>query len=231
MMNAFILIFVLWASSVESFGIVPATGTFSRFSTSLAALKSSSPTPSPYDEVLDRLQGEYKALQDELLEDLVKKNDKAAAEDVAEEMLEKAAATVAVQKYKHQEELDKAHADALNAEEDVKKVKALEREAHGDAEGADAEAGMLETIDAAYEELERLRDSSVAHASRHLEEDLRDVEIESTFRQLEAEDREEKEAETLERLDENLRRLQQTVRDLREERRQRARDKWSEKKP
>jgi len=227
------LLLLMWTASVESFGVIsPFVSARSRIRTDVASKMSpsSSSAPSPYDETLSRLEKEYKLLQRELLHDLNLKHDEVAAEEVAEEMLEKAAAAVAVQKYKFQEELDRAHEELVEADAELERVQALEKEAHGDAAGAELEASLLESIDAAYEDMERVRDMSVSHASHHLEDDLKDAEIDSIYKPMEAEDREEKAAETLDRLDANLKELRNSVQLLREEKRQRAMKEWDEKK-
>lgn len=188
-----------------------------------------SPTSS-YDDVLTRLQNEYKQLQQELMDDLVTKHDKVAAEDVAGKILEKAAEETAVQKYKQEEILDQARVDMVAADDELQHVRTVQAEAHDVGVSAQHEAQLLESIDAAYEDLERLRDMSVVHASQQLEDDMKDVEIENTFRVLEAEDREFTAMEKINELDANLVRLKANIKQLKDMKHEKSMNLWEKGK-
>jgi hypothetical protein len=147
----------------------------------------SSTQGNPNDLELDRLQHTFKDSQDDLLEELAEqRRSNAAAEDIAATMLDVAADAVAVQRYKKMEELDAAQDDLVHAVGDRAVVSELKREAHDAALSAEREAGMVEAMDSPYEDRERLREMSVAHAARHLEHDALEREVEARFQELEA---------------------------------------------
>jgi len=231
MTKKIILFFAFGAATTESFVVLPrkvATGA-GRSSSSVVAVRETvrtQPAGSSNDEVLARLEKEFRDLQNELLQDLVVKKDKVAASDVAEAMLEKAIDTVAVQKYKQQEVLDEEHEREVHARNDILQARAIEYEAHSDAMSAEHEVKLLESIDAAYEDLERVRDLSVAHAAHRLEQDAKDIEIDSTFQELEAESEEERAAEMIKQLDRNLAQLKASLEELRKTKNEQTRTQW-----
>jgi hypothetical protein len=164
---------------------------FASITTALGSVETKSSndrTADPNDKELIRLRGEFKHLQDELLDELAQRDREVdVAEGVAEKMLDKAADAVAFQRYKKLEELDRAKRELEHATGDKMKANALREEARAAALSAERELGMVESVDSLYEDVERVRDLSVAHAAHHLEDDALEMEVESRFQELEAE--------------------------------------------
>jgi hypothetical protein len=178
-----------------------------------------------YDSVLVRLQYEYEDLQETLLRDLAM-NKMVEADKVAQTILEKAVDVAAVQRYKQMEIIDEAQKELIHASDDRMRAHALRELAHAEAMSAEREADLIESIDAAYEEMERLRDLSVAHAAHHLENDAKDLEIESAFKELEASSKMEAGAELLKQLKENEAQLKDSLKQLRDFRNTKAMEEW-----
>lgn len=177
------------------------------------------------EDAIASLQAEYKALQTLLLRDL-EENKMDEAKDVSQEMFEKAAAMNALKKYDQEEKLAEASEHLQHAIGDLEQAQALQEEAHGDAEWSKDEAAMVESLEAGYEDLERLRDLSVTHAAHHLEEDARDLVLEATFQELKAEAEQEDAAELLRKLEQNEAVLKATIQQLREEKNAALKEKW-----
>ena len=178
-----------------------------------------------YDGVLARLQNEYKELQQTLLDDLAV-NRKVEADQVAETILEKAVDVAAVQRYEQMEIIDEASKELMHASDDKVRAHALHEQAHVEAMSAEREAAFVESIDAGYEDLERLRDLSVAHAAHHLENNAKDLEIESAFKELEASSKMEAAAELLKQLEENEAQLKDSLKQMRDRRNTKAMEEW-----
>jgi hypothetical protein len=176
------------------------------------------------DVELDRLQGEFKHLQDELIEELVDPSNKVDVEGVAERMLDVAADAVAFQRYKKLGELGAAQRELEHAVGDQIQAGALKREAHEAALSAEGEVRMLETVDSAYEDGERIRDLSVAHAARHLEDDALELEVESRFQQLEATSKMEDAEKAIEELRGYEARLRESAKQVRQHKTEGNRD-------
>ena len=148
------------------------------------------------------------------------------AKDVSQEMFEKAADITALEKYKQEEKLADANEHIAHAMGDMQRAQALQEQAHADAKWAEDEAAMVENIDAGYEDLERLRDLSVSHAAHQLEEDARDLLVEATFQELKAEEEQHDAMELLSMLEQNEQLLKATIKELRGEKNEEAREKW-----
>jgi len=177
------------------------------------------------DQAIARLQEEYRQLQDVLLQDL-EEHKMAEAKDISQEMFEKAAEMTSYQKHQQEEKLEEANEHLQHALSDLEHAQALQEQAHGDAEWSEDEAAMVESLEAGYEDLERLRDLSVHHAAHHLEEDARNQVVEATFQELKAEAEQEDAAELLRMLQENEQILKATIQQLKEEKNHKAREKW-----
>lgn len=209
-----ILLLILTAAVSEAFSPLPVR---SRTSTRLCSVSNS-------DEIA-HLQGEYRQLQDILLQDLAQ-HKLGEAKDVSEEMFEKAAELTAFQKYQQEEKIEQAEDNLLHALGDLDQAQALYEEARGDSEWAEDEAAMVESLDADYEDLERLRDLSVHHAAQQLVGDLRDQVMESTFQELKAEMELEDATELLDILKRNERALKATIEEMRKEKNAELREKF-----
>jgi hypothetical protein len=166
----------------HAFVVTPSFRCSSTAGRGLLAPLAASTQENPNDLELDRVQHKFKELQVELLEELAEqRRSSAAAEDIAATMLDLAADAVALQRYKTMEELDAAQEDLVHAAGDRAAISDLKREAHEAALSAEREATMVEAIDNNYEDTERLREGSVAHAARHLEHDALEKEVEARF--------------------------------------------------
>jgi hypothetical protein len=178
-----------------------------------------------YDDVLARLQYEYEDLQDTLIRDLAmhKEVDK---EQVAQAILEKAIDVADVQRYKQMEIIDEASKELIHASDDKMRAHALHEQAHAEAMSAEREAALLESIDAGYEDMERLRDLSVAHASHDLENDAEEHELYSSFKELEASAKKEKADILLKLLERNEAQLKDSLKQLRDFHYKKAAEEW-----
>jgi hypothetical protein len=213
-------VFLLFLSGAltEAFVLLPRIK--SSCVTSVAVLRSTT-----YDDILARLQNEYKELQDLLLDDLAV-DEKVEAEQVAQVILEKAVDVAAVQRYKQMEIIDEAQKELIHASDDRMRAHTLHEQAHAEAMSAEHEAALLESIDAGYDDMERLRDLSVAHSSHDLENDAEDLEIKSAFKELEASSKKEAAAELLKQLEENEAQLKDSLRQLRDFHYKKATAEW-----
>jgi hypothetical protein len=100
---------------------------------------------------------------------------KEAAGNVTQAMLEKAINTVAA---KRSVEFERELNSSIKIKDALDEAIVAEDEiliAHGVAKGAEDQATMLETYDATYEDTERLRDLSVAHAAHRIEKDVGEI--------------------------------------------------------
>jgi hypothetical protein len=149
-----------------------------------------------------RLQNEYRTLQDVLFQTLeAQKYDK--AEDVSEEIFEKAVELNAYQRYQQEEKLVQA--------------------------GAEDEAAMIESFGHEYEDHERARDLAVAHATHNLEQDLNVNLVQAQFQELKAEVEYRRASDLLRDLQENEKLLKEALEDLRNEKNQHRMEYWKEK--
>ena len=97
-----------------------------------------------------------------------------AAADLAETLLTKALATARAKRAVENEHIDASHKLFDQALADELEYEAALHIVEEEATAAENMVSMLETtIDDAYEDLERLRDMSVAHAAHHQQEDYR----------------------------------------------------------
>lgn len=177
------------------------------------------------NEALERLQQDFHEMQDRLLDDLAH-DKRVSAEEVVQEMLEKAASVTAVQRYMAQDRLEEARMKHERAADDRQRASLWREKAHQDALGAEHEVELVESMNAAYEDLERVRDLSVAHAAHELEEGAKDLEIESTFRDLEAIAQMESAEEALIQLKVNEEHLKESLKQLREMKSDKAVKDW-----
>lgn len=177
------------------------------------------------EDAIEKLRDEYRQLQDLLLQDL-DQHKMGDAEALSEIMFEKAADMNAFEKYQQEEKLEQAHEKLDHALGDLEQAQALYEEARGDSEWAEDEAAMVESLDAGYEDMERLRDLSVHHAAHHLEEDARDRVMEATFQELKAELDIEDATELLSILKQNELALKATIQEMRKEKGEGLREKF-----
>jgi hypothetical protein len=191
---------------------------------SVTALRSTS-----YDSILARLQYEYEDLQDTLLRDLAMHKE-VDAEQAARAILEKAVDVADAQRHKQMEIIDEASKELMHASDDKKRAHALHEQARAEAMSAEREAALLESIDAGYEDMERLRDLSVAHASRNLENDAEELEMYSSFKELEASAKKEKADILLKLLERNEAQFKDSLKQLRDFHYKKAAEDWAKAK-
>lgn len=177
------------------------------------------------DAAIAQLQAEYSSLQASLLNDL-QEHKMDEAKDISQEMFEKAVDINALKKYQQQEKLSEANEHLQHALGDLEQAQALQDQARGDAAWSEDEASMVESLDAGYEDLERLRDLSVSHAAHQLEEDCRDQVVEATFQELKAESEVEDATELLRMLEENEAHLKAIIQQMREEKNHELKQQW-----
>jgi hypothetical protein len=218
MIQKSLFLLFLSAALTDAFVLLPFNK--SSVAASVTALKITS-----YDGILARLQNEYKELQQTLLDDLAT-HKKVEADQVAETILEKAVDVAAVQRYQQMDIIDEAQKELMHASDDRMRAHALHEQAHAEAVSAEREAASVESIDAAYEDKERLRDLSVAHASHKLENDAEDLVIKSAFKELEASSKMEAAAELLKQLEENEALLKDSLKQMRDFRNTKAMEEW-----
>jgi hypothetical protein len=96
-----------------------------------------------------------------------------AAANIAEILLTKALATTRAKRDVENEHIDASHKLYDQAMADELKCEAILHIVEEEAAAAENMVSMLETTDDDYEDLERLRDLSVAHAAHHQQEDYR----------------------------------------------------------
>jgi ribosome-associated translation inhibitor RaiA len=95
-----------------------------------------------------------------------------AAADLAEAMLSKALATARAKRDVDNEHIEASHKLYDEAMADELECEATLHMVQEEAVAAEHMVNMLETIDNVYEDLERVRDLSVAHAAHHQEQDI-----------------------------------------------------------
>jgi recombinational DNA repair protein RecR len=103
------------------------------------------------DDILDRLQHEYKALQEKLALDIVK-HDEVDAEKVEEEMIEKLTEATKIHEHKQMEIIHDAESICADAQKTRKLAEDLKRAERGE------NPEMVNEMEAAYEDLVRYSD-------------------------------------------------------------------------
>ena len=188
---------------------------------------------SPWDSVsnLEQLEGQYQELWENTRDLLIKEKAIKGSRDVAETMLETALKAVALQRYKHQEIIDIAKRHGKEAIQERHFNEAIEREATEGAEQAQWEVDMLESIDASYEDLERLRESSRLHAAEHLKHDTHEIAVEDAFVELEAEAVVEEATAVLDRIAEYEAKLKSSLKEVNDMKMEDMRKGWENPEP
>lgn len=206
---------LLLAPLAKAFVVVPRR-TLSRHRLLLKTAAATTTSVEDDDALLDRIQHEYKQLQEKLLRDLVVVHDNEEAEQIEEEMVEKAVQAASVIRYKQMKVLDEAEKEMKKALGDIEQARALKDQVHDEAIQAEKEATLLESIDAQYEDMERVRDQAVVHADRQLEEDADILEMQSEYHRELAEGKEQRAARILKQVQEYEARLKQALKEMRE---------------
>lgn len=198
-----ILLYLALPSAIESFVLSPASQITRLSSTKVASLASN-------DDVIAQLQAEYRQLQKQIYDN--KGIDQGVDID---NLIEQAAKLTAFQRYKVQEIVGETTEEFKRAVGDLAQVKAESRRAHDEAKWASDQMALIESIDAGYEDMERLRDMAVAHASHDIELGLEAREVEALCHELEAYAKHEEALRLLKKLEEREAELKATLKELR----------------
>ena len=180
------------------------------------------------ESFLAKLEEEYSDLQDSLLLELSTMNAHGHdhAEEIVEDMLEKAADVAAFQRYRMEEVVEEADDEMRHARSDRRAAHFVKENAHQEAEMAAHDAGMVKDFDGAYEDLERARDLSVVHADHLLEKDAERLELDAETLELEAGDRKKYALSMLKELQEKESELRASLKELRQHKNQRSLEEW-----
>jgi hypothetical protein len=197
---------------------------------SLFCLKSAK---TPWDSVsnLAQLESQYQEVWQNTKDLMLKEKVIKGSRDIAETMLEAALRAVAFQRYKHQEIMHLAERQRREAIEERHYFQTIENEAHKDAAQARWEVDMLESIDAAYEDMERLRESARMHAAQNLEHDTHEMALEDAFVELEAEAVLDAASKVLDRVQEYENMLKASLKELNDRKMEDMRKGWKNKEP
>ena len=182
--------------------------------------------PQSNEDHLAKLESDYKSLEDSLLRELATTNDNERAEEIVEDMLEKAADVAAFQRYRMEEIVEEADDVMKLARDDRRRAHFAKDQAHDEAISAAREAAMVEEFGAAYEDLERARDIAVFHSDHVLEVDAAAIEENSEVIELEAGDRKKQALHLLKELKENEANLRDSLGELRKRKNEQAMGEW-----
>ena len=180
------------------------------------------------ESFLAKLEEEYADLQDSLLLELSTMNTHGHdhAEEIVEDMLEKAADVAAFQRYRMEEVAEEANDEMRHARSDRRAAHFVKEQAHQEADMAAHGANMVKNFDGAYENLERTRDLSVVHADHLLEKDAERLELDAEALELEAGDRKKYALSMLKELREKESELRASLKELRQRKNQHKLEEW-----
>eukprot|EP00563_Minutocellus_polymorphus_P020786 CAMPEP_0197719684 /NCGR_PEP_ID=MMETSP1434-20131217/3335_1 /TAXON_ID=265543 /ORGANISM="Minutocellus polymorphus, Strain CCMP3303" /LENGTH=255 /DNA_ID=CAMNT_0043304451 /DNA_START=81 /DNA_END=848 /DNA_ORIENTATION=+ len=180
------------------------------------------------ESYLAELESEYSQLQDSLLLELSTTNIHGHdhAEEIVEDMLEKAADVAAFQRYRMEEVVEEAEAEMKHARSDRRAAHFVKEQAHREAEMAAHDADMVKDFDGAYEDLERTRDLSVVRADHLLERDAKQLDWDSETLELESGDRKKYALSMLKELQEKESELRASLKELRQRKNQHSLEEW-----
>jgi hypothetical protein len=133
-----------------------------------------------HEEDIERLMTEYQQLQNKLWSDIRHVHRIEALKDV-EGMLEKAVDMTALKRYQQENRIMQAAEIEASSTSKVEYAQQLKEKAHQESQWAENEAALVESIEDGYEDLERLRDLSVAHAAHQVEKDADELSFDGTF--------------------------------------------------
>lgn len=177
------------------------------------------------NEDLSKLASEWKDFEKDLHKVEWGKDEMVLA-NLAEGILDKALKTVAG---KRDEEYDhKATASAklkhALAEQDF--AEARREEAHNDAVGAEDQTNLLEAYDNDYEDMERVRDLSVAHAAQQVEKDTEAILLRAQETAAKAEEEVKDTTRSIKELEQNEMELKEMMKKIYEVKKGLTMEKW-----
>ena len=127
-----------------------------------------------YEEDIERLMSDYQKLQKQLWADIRQIHRMDALKDL-EGMMEKAVDMTALKRFQQEERLMEAEKLEANAASKVDYAQQLKEKSKKERQWAQDELALVESIEDGYEDLERLRDMSVAHAASQVEKDANEL--------------------------------------------------------
>lgn len=180
-----------------------------------------------------KLQEEYRQMREKFRHRLLHEQD-GVDDDLdtiafTQELLEKAADMAAFQRYQQEEVVLEAEKELRHAHQDHVLADATQQQAHEESKIAQEELAKLEffeDLDSGYEDQERLRDLSIAHAASHLEQDAKELSVESQFQEMEASEKKERALEFIRHLEDIEEELKDTLKAVKEYKNDRAMDEW-----
>jgi hypothetical protein len=175
-----------------------------------------------------QIQEDYRLLRERLQQSLAAGKQEIDPIAFTEEMLDKASDLAALQRYQQNEILSQAQKELRHARQDHVLADAIQQQAHIEYMLAKEQADLLEGFEDkdGYEDLERLRDMSVAHAESQLEHDAKELSLESQFLELEAEEKQDRAIELLLRLGGIEKELKETMKALKKYKNEKAMEEW-----
>jgi hypothetical protein len=195
-----------------------------------------------------KIQEEYRQMREKLRQGLLsfslslpeeghdsdKNNNNSVVDPITftQELLEKAADLAALQRYQQEEIIMEAQKELRHAQQDHVLADAMQHQAQEQYKMAQQQWKQLESFEdvkSGYEDQERLRDMSVAHAAEHMEHDAKELSLESQFHELEALDREDRAVEFPHLLERNEKELHDTLKAVRKYQNERAMEEWGQK--
>jgi hypothetical protein len=155
---------------------------------------------------------------------------KVEAEEIAEEMIEKAIKITGAMRDVNAEHMTSAEKELKHALEDEELSEEMMAQAHKDSEAAMKQTLMLESMGDGYESIERLRDMSVAHAAHHVEEDAKSLYTAAKHEEEHAKGILDDASETLAALERNEADLKTALQGLRSLKREKENAEWRKDK-
>jgi hypothetical protein len=183
------------------------------------------------DKAISQIQDYYRLLGEKLHLGLKGEQDIDPIE-FTEDLLKKASDMAALQRYHQELVISDAEKELRHAQQDHILADAYKQQAHGESVMAEEQAEELEHFEdpkSGYEEQERLRDMSVAHAAHRLEEDANEISIESQFKELEAAEKRDRACDVLQELERIEQELKETMKTLLEYKNEKAMAEWAKK--
>lgn len=145
-------------------------------------------------------------------------------------MIETGIKMCAAQRDLEMEHLAAAEEAVKHAVGDEELAKSLETQAHNDAIVAEKHAGMLESMDDDYDNVERVRDMSVAHAAHHVEDDAKAMFDAAKKEEIRARDYEAEATRILEQLEHNEAEMKDTLKQLQAQKMEKDVEGWKKRK-
>jgi hypothetical protein len=181
------------------------------------------------DSAILRIQEDYRQLREKIHQGM-EENQGIDPIAITEELLEKASNMVAIQRYQQEQILLDAQKQLRHAQQDHTLAHAIQQQAHEESLLAQQQVKQVESFEdqhTGYEDQERLRDMSIAHAAARLEHDAKDQSVESQFQELEACEKQDEALELLHHLESIEEELRETIKAVFKYKTDHAREEWA----